>query len=78
MKKIWGGAGGQCLTSSRAEISKKICGPNWGGNDLFYSNVVKRPLKLACFSNKIITAILRLQSLSNITDGKLQKILNDF
>ena len=33
----------QCLTSGRAESS-----PNWGRNDLFYSNVVERPLKLAC------------------------------
>ena len=31
----------QCLTSSRAEISD----PNWGRNDLFYSNVVERALK---------------------------------
>ena len=29
---------------------KKYCGPNWGGNNLFYSNAVKRPLKLACFT----------------------------
>ena len=34
---------GQCLTSNRAETS-----PNWGRNDLFYSNV-EHPLKLACF-----------------------------
>ena len=41
---------GQCLTSSRAETSgTKFCGPNWGQNDSFYSNVVKRPLKLAFF-----------------------------
>ena len=40
----------QCLTSSRAEISKKICGPNWGQNGLFYSNVVERPLKLRCLN----------------------------
>ena len=24
-------------------------GPNWDRNDLFYLNVVKHPLKLACF-----------------------------
>ena len=42
---------GQCLTSSRVKTSKiKFCGPNWGRNDLPYSNVVERPLKLACFS----------------------------
>ena len=39
---------GQCLTSRGAETSKKNCGRNWGRNDLFYSNVVGRPLKLAC------------------------------
>ena len=37
---------GQCLTSSRAETS-----PNWGQNDLFYSNVMERPFKIACFVN---------------------------
>ena len=31
----------QCLTASRAKTSKK--------KDLFYSNVIERPLKLACF-----------------------------
>ena len=31
----------QCLTASRAKTSKK--------NDIFYSNVIERPLKLACF-----------------------------
>ena len=31
---------GQCLTSSRAETSKKkFCGPNWGLHNLFYSSV---------------------------------------
>ena len=40
---------GQCLTSSGAETSKKNCGPNWGRNDLFYSSVIKHPVKLACF-----------------------------
>ena len=41
---------GQCLTPIRVEISKKkICGPNWGQSDLFYSNFVERSLKLACF-----------------------------
>ena len=39
---------GHCLTSRRAETSKIICRQNWDGNDLFYSNVIKRPLKLAC------------------------------
>ena len=42
---------GQCLTSRSAESSKKEkknCGPNWGWNDLFYSNDVEDPLKLAC------------------------------
>ena len=40
----------QCLTSSRAETSKKsFFGPNWGRNDLFYFKVVKHPLKLACY-----------------------------
>ena len=39
---------GQCLTSSRVKTSKtKFCVFNWGRNDLFYYNVVKRPLKLA-------------------------------
>ena len=45
---------GQCLTSSRAETLKKNCGPSWGRNDLFYSNVVERPLKLACFFFSVI------------------------
>ena len=41
---------GQYLTCSRTETSRKIfCGPNWGQSDLFYSNVVERPLKLVCF-----------------------------
>ena len=36
---------GQCLTSSRAETSKRnFCGSNWGRNDL-----VEHPLKSACF-----------------------------
>ena len=46
---------GQCLTSSRAEPppqKKKNWGPNWGRNDLFYSNVVEPPLKTACFNLK--------------------------
>ena len=45
----------QCLTSRRAETSekkkkkkKKKSGPNWDQSDLFYSNVVEHPLKLAC------------------------------
>ena len=25
-----------------------FCGPNFGQNNLFYSNVIERPLKLAC------------------------------
>ena len=29
---------------------KKFCGPNWGRNDLFYSNVVKHRLNLTCFN----------------------------
>ena len=38
---------GQRLASSRAEtFKKKFCGRNWGPNDLFYCNVVKRPLDL--------------------------------
>ena len=46
---------GHCLTARRAETSKKKKkkkkkkDPNWAGKDLFYSNVVERPLKLACF-----------------------------
>ena len=28
---------------------KNICGRNWDRNDLFYSNVIEHPLKLACF-----------------------------
>ena len=41
------------MPSNIGEISKeKYWGPNWGINELFYSNVVKRPLKLACFSWK--------------------------
>ena len=42
----------QCLTSSRTETSKKnFFGLNWVRNDLFYSNVVEHPHKLACFCN---------------------------
>ena len=42
---------GHCLKSGGAETSKKdFCGPVWGGNDLFYSNGVERPLKLVCCS----------------------------
>ena len=40
---------GQFTASSRAEISKKKCGPNKGRNDLLKSNVFEHPLKLACF-----------------------------
>ena len=43
---------GQCVTSIRAKPlkkKKKEYGPNWSRNDMFYSNVVERPLKLACF-----------------------------
>ena len=41
---------GQYLTLSRAETfnNKKICGTNWGRNDLFYSKFIEDPLKLAC------------------------------
>ena len=47
---------GQCLTYSRTETSKKICGPNWSRNDLFYSNVVERPLKklVTCRTLKLL------------------------
>ena len=44
---------GQCLTSSKAETSKN-CGPKCSQNDLFYSNIVKRPLKLAFYQLKSI------------------------
>ena len=41
----------QCVTSSRAETSiKHFSGPNWGQNDLFYSNAVEHPLRLACLN----------------------------
>ena len=43
---------GQCLTSSRAETSKKNCGRNWDRNDLFYSNVVESPLCLFYYESK--------------------------
>ena len=42
---------GQCLTTSRAEPSKKDFGQNWGRNYLFYSHVVECSLKLACYSH---------------------------
>ena len=42
----------QLIASSRAEISKKKCGPNKGRNDLLESNVFEHPLKLACFVEK--------------------------
>lgn len=40
---------GQFQTSSRAVTSKNLFYSNWGRNDLFSSNVVECPLKLACF-----------------------------
>ena len=41
----------QCLITSRAETSlKKLCDPNLSRNDPLFSNVIERPLKLACFS----------------------------
>ena len=46
---------GQCLTSSRAETpppkkkKKKKLWPKLGPNNLVYTNVVKCPLKLACY-----------------------------
>ena len=42
---------GERLTSSTAETSKSgvNCGINWGRNDIFYSNVIERPINLACF-----------------------------
>ena len=44
---------GQCLTSNRTEPPKTFCGRNWGRNDLFYCNVVERPLKCVCFSTNL-------------------------
>ena len=63
----------QCLTSSRAETSKKkIWSPNWGWNDLFYSNVVKRQtclflksLKRFC-ENAYIKSVNALELLRDI------------
>ena len=42
---------GLCLTSRRAEtpLQKMFYGPNRDQNDVFYSNVIERPLKLPCF-----------------------------
>ena len=40
---------GQCLASVDLKPPKNICCPNWGQNDLFCSNVMECPLKLACF-----------------------------
>ena len=41
----------QCVTSSRAETSiKHFSGPNWGRNDLFYSNFTEHPLILTCLN----------------------------
>ena len=44
---------GQCLTSNRAETSKKniyiYIWPELGRDDPVYSNVVERPLRLACY-----------------------------
>ena len=39
----------QCLTSSRAETSKKYCDSNRDRNDMLCSNVVGHPVKLAFF-----------------------------
>ena len=48
----------ECLTSSRAETSKKyFCSLIWGQNDLFYSNVIKHSLKLACFLLKALLVL---------------------
>ena len=44
----------QCLTSSRAETSKKKKKKICGRNDLLYSNVVERPLRLACFNGLLL------------------------
>ena len=52
---------GQCLTSSRDRTSKiTICGltqdligQNQGRNDIFYSNIVECPVKLACLFRKL-------------------------
>ena len=60
---------GQYLTSSRAETSKKkkkICAPNWDRNDLFYSNVVDRPLKLACLPTVHINSFQNVSGISVI------------
>ena len=38
--------------NSKGKTKKKISGTsNWGQDDLFYSNVVKHPHKLACFTH---------------------------
>ena len=66
---------GQCLTSSRAETlkkKKKKWDSNWGQNDLFYSNVLERPLKLVYFDvvsccslrNYILLTFVNIKSLS--------------
>ena len=54
----------QCLTSSRAETSKKcFCAPNRDQNYLFHSNVVERPLKLSCFNFSLPVDVILCQSL---------------
>ena len=37
------------IDAKKKKKKKKICGPNWDRDNLFYSNVVERPLKRACF-----------------------------
>ena len=52
---------GKCLISSRAETSKKKQKKKQKQkrNDLFYSNVVGHPVKLACFYLLLIRFLLR-------------------
>ena len=65
---------GQCLTSSKAETSKKIfslnkglAGQSRGCNELFCSNVVGRPVKLACyFKRNTLIRKSRLKTTSKI------------
>ena len=57
----------QCLTSSAVGTSKKpFCGPSRDRNDLFYSKVVERPLKLACFFILLVKSHIVLQKLNQI------------
>ena len=52
-----------CLGLVELKPPKKVfCGPYWRRNDLFYSNVVERLLKFACYEHSVANMVVIFQS----------------